>query len=652
MEKELVLQKIELINFKGIKNSTIPFDFKETNIIGANRSGKTSHVDAIYFCLFGKNSDDQSKFGIKTFDENGQIINHIDHSVKVFMVVNGELEVFERLIKETWRKEHGSTEKTYRGDETILKINDVPVKVGEFNSKVGAIISDQMFKLLSNPLFFNQLHWEKRRDVLIKMAGEVSNDSIITSLITISNKRDYDGLINALNKNEDSENYRKGLKAKIKVLEDESKGIPHRIAEVDQSKPEVKDWNSLQSQINDKTTALDIITGAIDNSLKKQQKKQQEQANIAEQIGDLKLKRQQLESQLTLSANKTINENKQKYANLVSEIEALEKLIREKKQIIADKEKQIELIPDELEKLREEFKVIKGETFENKEDFTCPTCKQSLPEDTITTKLTELEGNFNANKANKIAENQKTGKATVQRKNLLELEVKQADELVVEKAKELESKIAEKDQLDIVEKPVVFSESEDWRNQGVKIVQLEKSIDEVNVITDEKAEAEKAELIKEIDALKVELKGKSDIEKADKRIEKLMKDQQNLAQQIADLERQEAAAMSFEKAKMDILESKVNGMFKLCKFKMFEEQKNGGQKPDCITLINGVPFSDANTEGKINAGLDIINVFSKHYKIKVPIIIDNRESVSKILEVEGQVINLFVDSNYKTLTVK
>lgn len=36
---------------------------------------------------------------------------------------------------------------------------------------------------------------------------------------------------------------------------------------------------------------------------------------------------------------------------------------------------------------------------------------------------------------------------------------------------------------------------------------------------------------------------------------------------------------SFEKAKMEYVESKVNSMFDFVKFKLFETQINGGEKP-------------------------------------------------------------------------
>lgn len=84
---------------------------------------------------------------------------------------------------------------------------------------------------------------------------------------------------------------------------------------------------------------------------------------------------------------------------------------------------------------------------------------------------------------------------------------------------------------------------------------------------------------------------------------------------------------NFNKLKIDTLEQKINSKFKFVNFKMFETQINGGEVECCDCLIYGVPFSDANTASKINAGLDIINTLCEFYQVTAPIFIDNRESI-------------------------
>jgi exonuclease SbcC len=107
----------------------------------------------------------------------------------------------------------------------------------------------------------------------------------------------------------------------------------------------------------------------------------------------------------------------------------------------------------------------------------------------------------------------------------------------------------------------------------------------------------------------------------------------------------------FNKLKIDTLESKINEKFKFVKFRMFETQINGGESECCDALINGVPFSDANTASKINGGLDIINTLCEHYQVTAPIFIDNRESIIQVIDIQSQLINLIVSENDKKLRV-
>jgi len=79
---------------------------------------------------------------------------------------------------------------------------------------------------------------------------------------------------------------------------------------------------------------------------------------------------------------------------------------------------------------------------------------------------------------------------------------------------------------------------------------------------------------------------------------------------------------------------------------------NGGQVETCQALIDGVPFSDANTASKINAGIDIINTLCNHYQVSAPIFIDNRESVVNLIPSQSQIINLIVSEPDKKLRVE
>ena len=88
--KKIIIKKIKLVNFKGIRNLTVDFDEQITTICGRNGSGKTSIFDAFTWLLFGKDSQDRKSFNIKTIDAQGIAIPRIPHEVSATILVDGE----------------------------------------------------------------------------------------------------------------------------------------------------------------------------------------------------------------------------------------------------------------------------------------------------------------------------------------------------------------------------------------------------------------------------------------------------------------------------------------------------------------------------------------------------------------------------------
>jgi hypothetical protein len=125
-----------------------------------------------------------------------------------------------------------------------------------------------------------------------------------------------------------------------------------------------------------------------------------------------------------------------------------------------------------------------------------------------------------------------------------------------------------------------------------------------------------------------------------------------LNQELATLEQQESTIKEFEFAKNSEYESRINMLFEKVQFRLFKEQVDGQVVPDCEATMNGTNYSTLSNAEKIYAGLDIINGISDHYGIIAPIFIDNRESTTVIPEMRSQIINLYVDPTYETLTIQ
>ena len=141
-------------------------------------------------------------------------------------------------------------------------------------------------------------------------------------------------------------------------------------------------------------------------------------------------------------------------------------------------------------------------------------------------------------------------------------------------------------------------------------------------------------------------------ERVHERIEELKAEQKEIGQKVADQEQKIFLLEKFSRTKMDILANGINSKFGIVSFKLFEIQINGGMKDTCEMMVNGVPYSSLNSAAKMQAGLDVIAALSKLYDVSAPVFLDNRESVSEIPDIDGQVINLFVSADDKELRVE
>lgn len=158
-----------------------------------------------------------------------------------------------------------------------------------------------------------------------------------------------------------------------------------------------------------------------------------------------------------------------------------------------------------------------------------------------------------------------------------------------------------------------------------------------------------------IEELKAELKAARDYadrqrlkeHNSTRRIE-LEQREETLRGEIEECDRFIFLVETFIRAKTDMLSERVNGMFRLARFVLFEEQVNGGLKEVCeIVTENGAPPSHG--EG-IKIGLDIIETLGRT-KTRLPVFIDNCESITDLPVLEAQQIRMYV-SEEKTLKVE
>lgn len=173
------IQKMSIENFKGIKNLEIRFDGQNAVIYGDNATGKTSLFDAFLWLLFGKDSSERSDFGVKPYDANGQEIHNLETVVEAELEIDGlKVATLKHLLKENWVKKNGQTEQVFSGNQHKYWINGISHSASDYEKFVAGIAPKKIFPLITNPMAFNALKWQDRRDVLLKLCP-VDVDSIL-----------------------------------------------------------------------------------------------------------------------------------------------------------------------------------------------------------------------------------------------------------------------------------------------------------------------------------------------------------------------------------------------------------------------------------------------------------------------------------------
>lgn len=648
--KSIVIRQLTLLNFKGIRNLTVDFDLSETNIFGYNGTGKTTIFDAFTWLLFGKDSKDRKDFNIKTLDANNQPIERIPHEVTACIEVNGEEINLKKCYNEVWTKKRGSAVETFNGHSVECFYNDVPCSVTEYAKKIAELCDEQVFKLITNPLYFTAQKKDYQRTMLFRLAGDVTNDDVLERY------PEFADLV-AMLSGKTLEELKREVQSKKRKIKDGIDNIPARIDERKRDMPETQDWGKLEAEIAEQERQLADIDGQIADRSKSYNELTKQKQEIARQLskvkGDITAREYDLKDKLLAEYNQGKRENE----NAVQRVATLNNERRYKTISLQRAEKELADHQAKRTALLEEWRNIKSETLVIDDDtFYCPTCKRQLDESDIEAKKEQMSAEFHANNSRKLETNKSKGmevKAGIEAK---EAEITTINDDIFNIDNEIAQITASKAYNTVPAMPDIAPAI----NADRTIIELRNKADDLQNQLDQEITlpatndlTERKHIIEDnIRAKKVWLADRERIAANNKRIAELEKEYTESQAQLAELEGMEYNIQQFSKARIEQMESRINGMFNLVKFKMFEQQINGGEIETCEATVNGVPFSDLNDAMKINAGLDIINAISRANGIVAPIFIDNRESVCEIVSGLAQIVNLIVDANCKTLKIE
>lgn len=644
MSKRIVITRMDFLNFKGIRDLTVDFDSDLTSIYADNGLGKTSIFDGFTWVLFGKDSKDRKNFGIKTYDENGKTIPRIPHEVTVTLLVNGEEVTLCRRYNEKWTKKRGSAEEVFDGHEEERLYNGVPCSVKEYNDKIATICSEDVFKFITNPLHFTKQKAEVQRQMLIQMAGGVSDTEIAQG------NADFENLLSKLT-GKNLEEYKREIQAKKRRIKNELDMIPSRIDERKRDMPEAEDWTAIESELESKKTQLANIERQLLDASQAAKEANKRRAELIRKQGDIYASKSELKFKIKEEHLAEYRKQQSARNEIISKINSEERAIASLQTEIQGYDRQLVNLTDARNRLVAEWRSINAEqlTF-NEDEFICPTCKRRFDVDEIESRQQEISDTFNRNKAQRLERNKQQGLEVKAKREAVEQAKAQAEVNIASKRAWIDAQKSSSLYLNELVEPEtesVISADKRYIDLCNQETELKNQIENETVTESDTSELMegKVTLQSSIDELKKMLAKKETIERNNQRIAELETMMRKQSQEVAELEGIEFTIASFSKARIEAVERKINGMFHIVKFKMFDTQINGGEVETCEATVNGVPFSDLNDAGRINAGLDIINAICGSNGVYAPIFIDNAESVNELLPTQSQKIRLVVSTD-------
>ena len=390
------IKQITLQNFKGCKDATYTFDGKDVNVCGANGSGKTTIFDAFTWLLFGKDSLDNAKFEVRPLDADGKQIDNVEICVSATLVIDGKEVELKKTQKQNWVKKRGSENPTLQGNVNSYEIDGYPRKDKEYTEYINGIVSDDLFKMLTNPAYFPNMPWKEQRATIMKFANGASDIELATG------DSRFTELLPEIEKAPSIDDIKNKYQKSLTELKKKQVELPVRIDEVSKSKVDI-DVAELELQRN-------LLKEQIAKNKSKQEdvsKQFDEYQKLSDGIMQLKF----AESDLQRKANESNNHKKSELENAISEKKFL---LKQAEKTIDDCERQIEdskhhsvVLSESIESYRSQYKHAQSLAFDEN-SLVCSYCGQEYPED----KKEQIKAEFESKKATEIKKITELGNET------------------------------------------------------------------------------------------------------------------------------------------------------------------------------------------------------------------------------------------------
>lgn len=635
---KIELKSLDLVHFKCFPKLHLDFHEGVNSLFGANAAGKTSVYDALTWLLFDKDSAGHSRPAVKPTGAPAGAMPE----VTAILEVDGEPIKLRKVLREKWEKPRGSSIERYAGDTRDYYIDDVPLAENAYKRHIAELIDEQQFKLLTDVWAVTRMHWKDRRTLLAEICGLPEDKQLLaaapqfTELNEKVGRRTVDEYKSVLVKQ------RKDMNANLNTL-------PVRVDECSRMVTELEslDFAAAHSESDRLQAERERVQGELvklaNNTLV---------AQARNELGALQNQLRELEAENNahLASQRVPVEDETPVLTA-----ALDRAKCEADRLTRTVARETDYITTGencLNDYRARWRAIDAEEFT---ETVCPTCHQPLPAEQVAEAREAFAAHQQQRKDTLLEDSKfvKRGIAAAQeRLASAETALKSAQDEVQKAQIALDSYT-----------PPVITEPEnlpdyDRRRNAIQmlITDTEKRLDRLNSDTaaeKTRLETEHAELTRrklESDAVLAKEQTLADTRR---RIADLQAEQRTAAAEVEQMDRLIAMCEEFTRYRVQAITESVNSNFRLTRWRLFTEQVNGGLVDCCEPMdMNGSTFEGTNNAMQINIGMDIIDTLSAHFGRRVPLFVDNAESVTHLQPIGSQVVRLVVSEQDKELRIE
>ena len=578
-------------------------------------------------------------------------LHNLEHTVECTFDINGIIKVLKKTYKEKWTQKRGNKNKELTGNTISYEVDGLPVKEKDYTREIEELFGPrEIIQMLISPTYFSDvLSWKDRRKYLTDICGDYTDEEIINAVAELEPLNEILLLNGSTAQKRSIDDQIKLLKTNMSSINKELKQIPSRVDEAERAIPETA-GNKLDYE-NQLLEARKEISSLNDRKLaaKSGNSAAVEKLN---RIAEIKQKERDARIAHINSFDEVNRLIKESINNLINEKNLLNDTISSNDIRISRYKNDIDYMSKMRNELLNDYKTVSAMEFDENRRV-CQTCGQSLPAD----QQEKIFATFNINKSKKLEELQKKG-ADVSKDKIASKEL-ELNNLIHEneqlgiKVMDLASQIeTEKSKITAV---TPFEDTEEYRVIKKQLADLENTDNEIDKVIEE-IDKEIHECNVKVATLNTHISRFQLAEEQQKRIDELEARQAQLAEDYDRYEYELSLCEKFIIEKVKRITKKINQRFKTVNFELFEKQiTNDAIIESCNVMVPNeksiVPYKMANNASRINAGIEIIDTLSEHFNIRMPIFVDNAESVTKITSTSNQLIRLVVDEDYKTLTM-